>query len=150
MLGRSRPLLGSDRPPLLFRSAKRSSVRRSPAFWGAPVCTRLGHRLFFSALHNRSSVHRSRQFGSGVHARYAFAFLKICAAVSHSPAVWGASGSFDHMCLLSGHEDNKTTYKERSNGNGRLWDWLLSSSGKPPRRSRAVSGAPERFDRATT
>ena len=51
-----------------FVAPKRSSPRRSPAFWGAPACTWLRSLLFFFSFdrRNRSSVVRSLAFaGSG-------------------------------------------------------------------------------------
>ena len=47
-----------------FVAPKWSSHRRSPAFWGAPVCSWLGSLLFFFSFErlNRSSVVRSLAF----------------------------------------------------------------------------------------
>jgi len=61
--------LGVTSQPFLFVAPERSSPRRSPAFWGAPVCTWLGSLLFFFSFEclNRSPVVRSLAFtGSGL------------------------------------------------------------------------------------
>ena len=138
------------RPSLLLffpRRSKRSPVHRSRLFGcGVPAShagrgwCRHRHCLCFSLCFNRLSVHRSPAVWGAVYLLQTtpFAFIKICAAVRRSPAVWGASGSCDHMCLLSGHEDNKITYKEMVCGYRQLRALAL-----PARESRL--GAPGQF-----
>ena len=68
--------------------SERLSPRRSLDFQGAPECT--GRPCFcFSSCFNRSSVHRSRQFGCGVPAPGdPFCFYQNLCGCKALPAVW--------------------------------------------------------------
>ena len=72
----------------LYEFSERLSPRRSLDFQGAPECT--GRPCFcFSSCFNRSSVHRSRQFGCGVPAPDdPFCLYQNLCGCKALPAVW--------------------------------------------------------------